>query len=620
MCGIFGEFTRSSGLLDKTAFMQLNALSFQRGPDSSGHYSNDENIQLGFNRLAILDLSINGAQPMHSPSGRYSVVFNGEVYNHLEIRELLVAKNLTFKGTSDTETIVNALDLWGIRPTIERLDGMFGIGIYDHQNKSLHLVRDFAGIKPLHYGISDGHLVFASQYNQVSQHPKFKDKSIDPEILKLYLRQHFIPAPFGILKDTYQVMPGEIVTITHDFQVKKERYWEFPDDCEPDIYEEKEALNFIAEALDLAVRDELLSDVPLGSFLSGGIDSPLICYYAAKNFPQQLKAFTIGSDSKIHDESEDASTYSDFMSLDLLLRKMDSEEAMGQLENAMASLSEPFADPSIIPTYLVSKLAREKVTVALSGDGGDELFFGYERFWSVLKNRSFHRLPSPLKYLLYGTDRALFKNKFVNSNLLFETFGEGHFTGHSRMSEDLVNQIFPDLGQVQIPEAYDVYRYEDGRSVKEILGKMRKAEFYGMMQKTLLKVDRASMANSLEIRVPFLKKSFIEASWRVDPLLSYGPDKKKELLKKLLRSHFPKAPIDNRKRGFSVPLDKWMREGLQQPFQNLLIDNRKTHEDFNIDSARLSALFDQHQSGQKDNKWSLFTIYSLFKWKICQEK
>ena len=363
-----------------------------------------------------------------------------------------------------------------------------------------------------------------------------------------------------------------------------------------------------------------MSDVPLGSFLSGGIDSPLVCYYAAKNSSHQLRAFTIGSDSKIHDESEDATTYSDFMSLDLLLRKMNSKQAMGELDSAMDGLSEPFADPSIIPTYLVSKLAREKVTVALSGDGGDELFFGYERFWSVLKNKPFHQLPQPLKYLLYGLDKVLFKSRYVNSNLLFKTFGEGHFTIHSRMPEDLVNQIFPDLSGVRVPEGYDVYRYENSNSVEGVLGKMRKAEFYGMMQKTLHKVDRASMANSLEIRVPFLKKSFIEASLKIDPFLSYGPGRKKVMLKKLLMKHFPGAPIDNRKRGFSVPLDKWIREELKQPFQSILLQDRKIHEDFNIDGTRLSALFDQHLSTSKDNKWPLFTIYSLFKWKQCLEK
>ena len=619
MCGIFGEFTRS-GLLDKSVFMQLNALSSRRGPDSSGHFSNHENVQLGFNRLAILDLSVNGDQPMHSPSGRYSLVFNGEVYNHLHIRKSLVNASFVFKGTSDTETIVSSLDLWGVRKTVEKLDGMFAMAIYDHQARCIHLVRDFAGIKPLHYGLRDGHLVFASQYNQISHHPKFREQPIDPQVLKLYLRQHFVPAPFGILQNTFQVLPGEIITVTNDLSLRKERYWELPSHVEPEIFEEQKAMDLIHDTLDSAVRDELLSDVPLGSFLSGGIDSPLVCYYAVKNSIRKLKALTIGSDSSVHDESEDARTYSDFMSLDLLLRKMDSHAAMHELENAMMSLSEPLADPSIIPTYLVSKLAREKVTVALSGDGGDELFFGYERFWSVLKNKPFHHLPWILKYFLYGADKVLFKGKNVNSNLLFKTLGEGHFTGHSRMSEGLVHKIFPDLTGVQIPEAYDVYRYDDARDTEAVLGKMRKAEFYGMMQKTLLKVDRASMYNSLEIRVPFLKKSFIEAALKIDPLLSYGPDKKKVLLKQLLRRHFPQAPIDNRKRGFSVPLDKWMREGLRQPFQDMLLENRKIQQDFNINRTSLSALFDDHLSARRDNKWPIFTIYALFKWKECLKK
>lgn len=620
MCGIFGEFANSSRLLDKSEFLKLNALSYRRGPDSSGHYSDQLHVQFGFNRLAILDLSENGDQPMHSPSGRYTVVFNGEIYNHLEIRQQMARSNHRYKGTSDTETIVTALDHFGLNKTIELLDGMFGIAIYDHQNTLIHLARDFAGIKPLHYGVQNNHLVFASQYDQISKHPVFKAAEIDASVLKLYLRQHFIPAPFGILKNTFQVLPGEIVTFNAELNIQKYRYWEFPASISPSIFDEKKALEFLDENLNSAVKDELLADVPLGSFLSGGIDSPLICQYAQKNFPQRLKAFTIGSDSPVHDESEDAKKYGGFMGLDLVLRKMDSLEAMAELENAMKSLSEPFADPSIIPTYLVSKLARKKVTVALSGDGGDELFFGYERFWSLAKNKSFFRYPFPVKYLLYGADKVLTKNKNLNSNLLFKSYGEGHFTMHSRTSDSLVNELFPDLSDVTLPSEYDVYRYDSTDKEANLLSKMRQAEFYGMMQKTLHKVDRASMANSLEIRVPFLKKSFIEASFQLDPYLSYGPDKKKELLKKLLKWHFPEAPIDNRKRGFSIPLDKWIREGLKDSFRDTLLGNRSITQYFDINQAKLESLLDQHIVKGKDCKWPLFTIYSLLNWKTCLEK
>ncbi len=620
MCGIFGEFTTGPKLLEKEDFLAINALSQLRGPDSHGHFTDHQHVQLGFNRLAILDLSTNGDQPMHSPSGRYSIVFNGEIYNHLDIRSRMSDANYSFRGTSDTETIVTAIDHFGLLNTIEMLDGMFGMAIYDHSETSLHLVRDFAGIKPLHYGIYNNHLVFASQYDQVTKHPNFRSQEIDPAVLKLYLRQHFVPAPLGIMKNTYQVLPGEIITINNDFKVKKRRYWEFPSFIEPTIFEEKKALGHLEQSLNQAVGDELLSDVPLGAFLSGGIDSPLICHYAQLNFPNQLKAFTIGSDSAIHDESDDARKYGDFIGVELMVRKMDSKQAMNALERTMDSLKEPFADPSIIPTYLVSKLAREQVTVALSGDGGDELFFGYERFWSLAKNKNLFKYPYPLKYLLYGADKLLTSNKRVNSNILFPTNGEGHFIMHSRSSAQLVNELFPDLENIDLPDAFKVYDYNITDGEANLLGKMRQAEFYGMMQKTLHKVDRASMANSLEIRVPFLKKSFIEASFQIDPYLSYGPNKKKELLKLLLKAKFPNAPIDNRKRGFSIPLDKWIREGLKQPFEDTLLGENKMLQSLDVNKTGLENMLSSHLLNEKDNKWPLFTIYSLLKWKACQEK
>ncbi len=620
MCGIFGEFTLNSDLLEKEKFLALNALSEKRGPDSHGYYSDGHHVQLGFNRLAILDLSENGKQPMHSPSGRYTIVFNGEVYNHQDIRAKMAGGNYRFRGTSDTETIVTALDHFGLEKTVESLDGMFGMAIFDHKATCIHLVRDFAGIKPLHFGIVDHHLVFASQYDQVSKHPKFQNQEIDPSVLKLYLRQHFVPAPLGILKNTFQVMPGEIITIRKDFVTERNRYWEFPNYIEPSIFDEKKALTHLEEHLNEAVKGELLSDVPLGAFLSGGIDSPLICHFAQQHVSDKMKAFTIGSDSEIHDESDDAKQYGDLIGLDLLIRKMDSNQAMDALVNAMDSLKEPFADPSIIPTYLVSKLAREQVTVALSGDGGDELFFGYERFWSLAKNKGLYRFPYPIKYLLYGADKLLTKNKRINSNVLFPTNGEGHFIMHSRNSQALIDELFPDLRNVALPAAFDVYDYNITNGESNLLGKMKQAEFYGMMQKTLHKVDRASMANSLEIRVPFLKKSFIEASFQIDPYLSYGPNKKKQLLKSLLKNKFPSAPIDNRKRGFSIPLDKWIREGLKQPFQHALLDEKNMAQSLGIDRTNLEQLFNNHVSNLKDNKWPLFTIFSLFKWKICQEK
>lgn len=612
MCGILGEFSIRGRLLDKERFLDLLHLSTNRGPDGSGHFCNGTSIQFGFNRLAILDLSDKGMQPMHSPSGRYTIVLNGEIYNHLQIRSVLVSGS-RIESNNDAITVCYALDEWGIQRTIEKLDGMFAIGIFDNLESRLSLIRDFAGIKPLHYGLNDQYVVFASQYDQVCKHPVFHSQSIQPGVLKLYLEQHYVPDPFGIFHNTHQVRPGEIVDIDKTGALTKRNYWQFPANPRFEISSVQGALASIDEQLGRSVNEEMLSDVPVGAFLSGGIDSPLVCYYAQKDSVVPINAFTIGSDSEMHDESEDAAVYAALAGVKHVVSRMDSGEAAYYLDAAMGSLKEPFGDFSILPTYLVSKLAREKVTVALSGDGGDELFWGYERFASIAKNAGVMSFPKIMRYLIYGIERKVVKSGKINSGVLLSSLSSGHRSLHSRFRTAKLNGIFPDLASVRTPDEYNVYTYGNSTDPVKLLMEIRKSEFYGMMQKTLRKVDAASMENSLEVRVPFLKKSFIETALSIDPLVSYKADEKKYLLKRTLTRHLPGSPVNNVKRGFTVPLGDWMRQKLKGPFADVLLD-KNMHATFGINSTKLVDLFDQHQSGQ-DNKWPLFTLYSLFRWK-----
>ena len=291
MCGILGELVYNQHrLLSKKQFLSLLDLSRSRGPDSQGYYSNSKNIQFGFNRLAILDLSDNANQPINSPSGSFTMVFNGEIYNHMDLRNGLPKNKYVFKGHGDTETLIVCFDHYGIVSTVEMLNGMFAIGIFDHRDSSLHLIRDFAGIKPLHYGWNDNMVVFASQFNQISRHPGFNNEPIDEEVLKLYLSQNFIPSPFGLLKKTYSVKPGEIITIDSEGRKHSQLYWTFPEyNHHPD--EDIEVLEQVENELNSAVQAELSSDVPLGAFLSGGVDSPLICYHIQNNIGRTLLPF-----------------------------------------------------------------------------------------------------------------------------------------------------------------------------------------------------------------------------------------------------------------------------------------------------------------------------------------
>jgi asparagine synthase (glutamine-hydrolysing) len=603
MCGFLGQCNTTP--LPEGEFKAILALGKHRGPDQTGYWVNPQ-TQLGFNRLSILDLTDAGNQPMKSPNEKFMVVFNGEIYNHLEIRKRL--PSYEYKGTSDTETLTFALEIWGIEKTINAIDGMFAIGIYDILDESLYLVRDFAGIKPLFFGQKGKAIVFASQYDQITQHPLFSNAAIQPQVLRLYLEQHFIPAPFGLHQGTAQLKPGEIIRFDKDGNKKHIRYWELPAIGDGAIKDKTEAQKHISKMLEECVNDQLVADVAVGAFLSGGVDSPLICAKAV-NSKSDLKVFSIGSDSQVHDESERSKQFAEALGVNQFLWKLDAKEMFTHWSDAIKCLHEPFADFSLLPTFLVSKLAKQYVKVALSGDGGDELFFGYERFWSVGKNITFQHWPSLVRKALYGFDKYTTGNKRLNSVLLSNSQSSAHQGLHSRFNKKWLNKIAPDLASVSLPEEFDTYNYSNTKNERELIGYMRKAEFYGMMQKTLRKVDLASMQNSLEVRVPFLQKKIIEASLQIDPLLSYSKGNKKQILKELLQTEFPGMEDDNIKRGFTIPLAKWIKEDLKSVFEEKLLDGN--FEQIGFEKKSIERMLQAHHNGIVDYKWPLFTMYAL---------
>ncbi len=618
MCGILGELVSDKKLICKDKFLNMLAMSGNRGPDNTGYINYNNKLQFGFNRLSIIDLSEVANQPIYSKDGRYIMVYNGEVYNYLSIRKDLEEQGVKFISKGDSEVLVEAFSKYGIEKTVSIIDGMFAIGLFDKKLKTTYLIRDHAGIKPLHYGYNKKTLVFASQYNQVAQHPSFKDNQLDSNILKLFFEQHFIPAPYGLLKETYQVMPGEIITFCSNGSIQRARYWELPKQIEPSIHNRDEAINLISESLMKSVSMQLASDVPIGSFLSGGVDSSLICSFMKGSVKQGLKTFTIGSDSEKYDESKDAKTFAKIIGMKNKNYFMDSHKALNNLEDIMKSITEPFADISIFPTYMVSKLAKREVKVCLSGDGGDELFYGYERFWSVAKNIKVQYLFYYIKYLLYGLDKVFSNNERINSLCLYAKQATAHYSLHNRFSENILKGLAPELNNLSPPQDYLTYDYPNTNSESQLLNYMRYAEFYGMMQKTLKKVDQASMNNSLEVRVPFLNKKFIEDSLKIDPYLNYGPNyrkksKRKTLLIDILKKSHPQKTLDGKKRGFSVPLQKWITDDLLEPMSDVIID-KNLIQYFGINENELKKIITEHRNGT-DHKWPIFTIFSLFSWK-----
>lgn len=611
MCGFLVEYTvGGKTVLSKPNFIDLLSKSRLRGPDSQGWFSNGINLQLGFNRLAILDLTEAGDQPMHSHNGRYAIVFNGEIYNHLQLRQRLDFSR--FRGYSDSETITACLVEWGLFKTVTELNGMFSLVVYDKELDEIYLVRDFAGIKPLFYGWDGYTLVASSQYDQIFSHPIYNTKSIDPQVLKLYLEQHFMPAPFGLFKDTYQVSPGEIVSFTKDGKINKTRYWELPTASAHTISDREEALIYISDKLSQSVQSQLLSDVPLGAFLSGGVDSSLITSFIKEN-SNRTKVFTIGSNSQVHDESVRAKQFAEAMDVNQEIWQLSATEVLGYWDEAMLSLHEPLADFSILPTYLVSKLAKNKVTVSLSGDGGDELFFGYERFWSIGKNINYQHYPSILRKAIYGFDKYTTGNKRVNRVLLSSSQRAAQQGLHSRFRKNWLYEIAPSLETIDLPEIYKVYDYSNTKDIRELLNHMRYAEFYGMMQKTLRKVDLASMQNSLEVRVPFLDKNVIEAALQIDPLLSYGKGKQKQLLKSLLSKRIPSVPEEKVKKGFSIPLSTWLRQDLKNVVREQLLDSDISS--FGFERKNIEKMLHHHFDNKEDLKWPIFSLYALTKFR-----
>ena len=618
MCGILGEVIYGfESLTTQEKFISLLNLSRSRGPDSQGYFTNEKNFQFGFNRLSILDLSDNGNQPIQSSSGRYTMVFNGEIYNHEELRNSLPDGKYTFKGNGDTESLIACFDHFGVEKTVHRLDGMFAIGIYDNQEKSIHLIRDFAGIKPLFYGWNENILIFASQYNQISRHKNFHNEPIDVAILKLYLSQNYIPSPFGILKHTHSVQPGEIISIDKNGKLHSTNYWQFPTYVSEEI-NNSNLIDEIESDLDSAVKDELLSDVPLGAFLSGGVDSSLICYFANKYKKNKFNTFSMGSDSAVHDESFQAQKYADDLGTTHYSTFLNAENSLDILKKAVASTGEPFGDFSIIPTYKVSMMAKEQVTVALSGDGGDELFFGYERFHSVAKNHSLWNKPFLVRYLIRGMDKIVFNEKHYNECILAPNPGEAHMGLHSRFPLEELQLIAPNLNIYNLPTNYNIYNYINPVSQDELLYNIRKAEFYGMLQKTLVKVDRASMAHGLEVRVPFLNKDLIEKILKIDICLHKPLQKRKKILFKLLKKCYPTIQPEKIKKGFSISLANWIKEDYQKQFKDKLLDSTFC-DSMGFKKSAIERMLSAHIAGHKDYKWPLFSLYSPINWEGQKE-
>jgi len=607
MCGILGELRRDRGASGADWPLLLKAMA-RRGPDDEGLWHDEGRCTLGFRRLSILDLSRLGHQPMVSEDGACALVFNGEIYNFNELRHELAARGTHFRSTGDAEVVFAALREWG-SAALDRFNGMFALGFYSVRDGKLLLARDHAGIKPLYVMHDARGCVFASQFDQLLEHPWRAARTISVLGRALYLRLGYVPAPYSIIEGIEMLEPGTWLEVGIDGHERRGRFFDFARYRTPEL-KGAEAVDAIQAALAAAVRRQVVSDVPVGSFLSGGIDSPLITAEMTGVVPRGFPAFTIGTETASTDESEDAARYASELGVTHVLHRVTSEEGYALVPDVIRACGEPFADYSIFPTMLVSKLAAERVKVVLSGDGGDELFWGYAgRFASVLRIAEQFAQPQWLRDARVGIKRYLHLGS-PSPDLRRRSIGEWYRSKHTHIPEQRLRRIFPSLGPW--PNAMNEYDYR-GSDVDETAQWLRWNEYRNHLTMVLLKVDRASMYHSLEVRVPLLDREVIAVAARVDwrSMLDLETGLGKLGLRQLLQRRV--RHNTQQKRGFTVPMGEWLRGRLRPLFEERLFDRREV-AGLPLHGLELRRWFDEHLRGHADHAWGLWVLLSLALW------
>lgn len=579
----------------------------RRGPDDRGFWAGDEYCTLVFRRLAIIDLSPRGHQPMTVENGRYTLVFNGEVYNFMDLRRQLESRGLTFRSASDSEVVLYALIEWGIE-ALARFNGMFALGFYDSVEKKLLLARDHAGMKPLYYLLCDNGIVFGSQYDQLLVHPWSSRFKVSQEALGLYLRLGYIPAPWAIKENTHMLEPGMWMQISADGYCKRGHFYVFPQYAEPSLRGE-EALEAVDEAITAAVKRHLVSDVPVGAFLSGGIDSPLVVAKMRSVSSEVIETFTIGTGEKHTDESVDAQAYAKEIGVEHTVNYITPDQVLDLTADVIDACGEPFGDYSVFPTLMVSKLASRDHKVVLSGDGGDELFWGYpSRFGRLIQLTEDLRSPLWLRRLQWGKKRVLSR---VNDRcLLMDSLGNGHRAMHTRLPEALLKKTFPSLPAW--PSESNVYAY-DGRDTDQIAQLSRWHELVYHLTMVLMKVDRASMYNSLEVRVPLLDRQVIEVASMIDwrDCLHVGQKLGKLPLRHTLARMVKYKTVG--KRGFEAPMAAWLRTSLKEMFEEHVL-KRTDILGLELNRRVLRRVFESHINGRCNYARGLWPLLSLALW------
>jgi asparagine synthase (glutamine-hydrolysing) len=650
MCGIAGIF--SSTVLDTQARSWVSnmasALS-HRGPDDLGTWIDPERgIAFGHRRLAVIDLSEEGHQPMTSESGRYVINFNGEIYNYPAMKKQLEKFGHKFRGHSDTETILAAIEQWGFVKTLESLIGMFALAVWDRKEATLFLARDRMGEKPLYYGVHSETLVFGSELKSFASLP-FWNPEINRDALTLLLRYGYIGAPHSIYKEIFKLKSGSYLALTRkDLKQLPESvpYWSPHQHVLEAIGarfqgSEEDALNHLENLLKQSIAGQMIADVPVGAFLSGGIDSSTIVALMQTQSSRPVKTFSIGFHEEIYNEAPYAAAVAKHLGTEHTELYLTPQDALDVIPKLPSLYDEPFADSSQIPTYLVSKMAREHVTVTLSGDGGDELFGGYDRyFWANQIIRKTGWMPGPVRKVgaavITSMEPASWDRLFRRLPFLMrkERAHSSHGKRLYKLAEMLSRTDFRSLYQAMLSHWYDpasvvLGSHEPSTWQNDANSQIDLPDIFIQMMfldalnylpdDVLVKVDRASMAVSLESRVPFLDHRVVEFAWSLPTKMKIRRNKGKWILRKLLQRYIPDSFIDRPKQGFGVPIDSWISGPLRPWVEELLSETRLKREGF-FDPEPIRARWQEHLTGRRHQHYALWDILMFQAWLEAQNR
>lgn len=632
MCGITGfwQFEKTTVSHPEKILEKMMGAIQTRGPDSCGSWSNEkQGIFLGHRRLSIQDLSPAGHQPMVSHSGRSVIIYNGEVYNPNELRQELIAEGVTFRGHSDTEVILEAIERWGIEKVLPRLIGMFAFALW--MDSKLYLVRDRLGIKPLYWGIMNDTLFFGSQPKSFFNHPAFKSE-IDPTALVSYLQYGYVPAPQSIFKNIHKQKPGTYLMIDAQKSVKEFYFWNLKNFTGNPKMHPKSQQDVVDQARKLlrdAVTKRMLADVPLGAFLSGGIDSSLVTAIMQEASDKPIQTFSIGFHDKSYNEAPYAKAIAQYLGTDHHELYVTEKEALDLIPEIPHWCDEPFADSSQIPTYLVSKLARKHVTVSLSGDGGDELFGGYSRYLFA-KNMwdKIQLLPLWMRSLGCNTIQLLSPETWDSiSTYLPKKLAPSHLGDKAyklanilkspdgrALYQQLVSQCHESCQLVNGTAEATSLPFNEASKIDNFIEKMQFIDTITYLPDDILtKVDRASMAVSLEARVPLLDHRLVEFSWTLPMSYKIRGGTTKWILREILNQYIPKKLTHRPKMGFGIPVGKWLLTDLR-PWAEDLLDPQRMREEGYFNVALVQQRWQEHISGTRNWHSYLWPILMFQSW------